>query len=103
MDGLESHINTWLNALGFVDGASLQAQMTAMKAEIAKLSDNPVVLPLPFVADSLMNLFSMPPVTQTVGDIWGDLDRPNIGKVKDKKNTPDTEPPKETSRKSVRD
>uniref|UniRef100_M1DTD8 Integrase core domain containing protein n=1 Tax=Solanum tuberosum TaxID=4113 RepID=M1DTD8_SOLTU len=102
MDGLESHLNNRINELGYVDGVSLQAQMAVLKADVATLADKPVTLPPPLVPDSLMNLFTMPPVTQPVGDIWVDLDRPKIGKGKEKKKTSDTSLPDETPREEHR-
>ncbi|KAG5606265.1 hypothetical protein H5410_027757 [Solanum commersonii] len=90
MDNLESHLNSRSNALGYVDGVSLQSQMIALKANISKLVDKSVVLPHLLVPNSLMNQLSMPPVTLPVGDILLDLERPETEKRKENKNTPNT-------------
>ncbi|KAK6796189.1 hypothetical protein RDI58_003890 [Solanum bulbocastanum] len=58
--------------------------MAAIKVEIAKLADKSVIVPPLLVTYSLMNLFSMPPVTYPVGDIKGDLSRPETAKGKGK-------------------
>lgn len=73
-----------------------------MKVDIAKLSDKPVDLPFTLAPDSMMNLFSMPPVTKTAGNILGDLDMLETRKGKGKDKNLETELPNETPREECR-
>ncbi|KAG5571224.1 hypothetical protein H5410_060990 [Solanum commersonii] len=59
IDGLETHFTSRINALSSIYAESLQAQFVTLKADIAKLADKPIEVPLTLATDSLVDLFSM--------------------------------------------
>uniref|UniRef100_M1DXD4 Integrase core domain containing protein n=1 Tax=Solanum tuberosum TaxID=4113 RepID=M1DXD4_SOLTU len=82
MDGLEVHVQDQLQAAGSVSTDEFKTQLAEMRAQISKIDEKPIYVPTPVVPESLMNLFSEPPTTQSLDDFWSDLPKRKYGKRK---------------------
>lgn len=102
IDDLEAHVNNQLQAISFIDGEALKAQMAEIRADIAKLAEKPDTMPPSVVLDSLMSLFVTPPTTQSVDDIRGKLARLSSCKRKQKDVGYDDEQQKDLSKEERR-
>ncbi|KAH0776496.1 hypothetical protein KY290_007907 [Solanum tuberosum] len=58
-----------------------------MNVDIEKLADESVEMPSTLAIDSMLDPFSMPPITQAFFGIWGDFARHKMGKDKGKKSS----------------
>uniref|UniRef100_M1DJV8 Integrase core domain containing protein n=1 Tax=Solanum tuberosum TaxID=4113 RepID=M1DJV8_SOLTU len=82
MDGLEVHVQDQLQAAGSVSTDEFKTQLAEIRAQISKLVEKQVHVPTPILPESLMNLFSEPPTTQSLDDFWSDLPKSKYGKRK---------------------
>ncbi|KAH0632841.1 hypothetical protein KY284_035627 [Solanum tuberosum] len=102
MDGLEVHVQNQLQAAGSVNAEELKIKLAEMKAKIAKLAEKPVIVPPLVVLESLLSLFTEPPITQTIDDFWGEVPKHKFGKRKHKAGVTDEELPADLSKEERR-
>lgn len=70
------------------------------ESRVSIITDKTTTFPPPLVLDSLMNLFSMPSITQPIADIWSDFAERGKGKGND--IDPESEQHEEPSGKESR-
>uniref|UniRef100_M1DJP8 Integrase core domain containing protein n=1 Tax=Solanum tuberosum TaxID=4113 RepID=M1DJP8_SOLTU len=82
MDGLENLVQDQCQAASSVDTEEFKLQLTEMRTQVAKLAEKPVQVPSLIMPDSLMQMITQAPSTQSIDDLWGEFPTSKFGKKK---------------------
>lgn len=82
IDGLKVHVQNNLQGEGLEDDKEFKAQLAEIQAEIEKPDDKPNIVDDFVVPESLISLYSEPPTSQELDDIWGDVSTEKSNKTK---------------------
>ncbi|KAH0682804.1 hypothetical protein KY285_020320 [Solanum tuberosum] len=102
MDGLEILVQDRLQGSDSVATEEFKSQLAEMRSQVAKLAEKPVLVPTMVMPNSLMQLLSQAPSTQSLDDFWGELPKSKSGKRKHKAREHDEETLVDMSREERR-
>uniref|UniRef100_M1DGK6 Integrase core domain containing protein n=1 Tax=Solanum tuberosum TaxID=4113 RepID=M1DGK6_SOLTU len=102
MDGLENLIQDRFQATGSADTEEFRIQLAEMRTQIANLDEKPAQVPTPVMPESLMQMLSRAPSTQTLDDLWGETPTSKSGKRKHITGELDEETPTDAAREARR-
>lgn len=68
---MQVHLTEHIDNLGGLDTESVHAQLVAMKANVVKLANKPAIVTPPLSTNTLMQMFTMPPGTSKLDEVWG--------------------------------
>uniref|UniRef100_M1DLY3 Putative plant transposon protein domain-containing protein n=1 Tax=Solanum tuberosum TaxID=4113 RepID=M1DLY3_SOLTU len=102
MDGLENLVQDRFQAASSADTEEFRAQLAEMRTQIAKLAEKPVQVPTTVIPESLMQMLSQVPSTQSLDDLWGEPPMSKSGKRKHKAGDLDEETPTDLAREARR-
>uniref|UniRef100_M1D9B6 Putative plant transposon protein domain-containing protein n=1 Tax=Solanum tuberosum TaxID=4113 RepID=M1D9B6_SOLTU len=89
-------------ATGSADTEEFRTQLAEMRTQIANLAEKPAQVPIPVMPESLMQILSQAPSTQTLDDLWGEPPTSKSGKRKHITGELDEETPTNPARKARR-
>jgi len=102
MDGLENLDQDSFQATGSADTEEFRAQLAKMRTQIAKLDEKPAQVSTPLIPESLIQMLSQAPSTQTLDDLWGAPPTSKSGKRKHIAGELDEETPTDPAREARR-
>uniref|UniRef100_M1DGV6 Integrase core domain containing protein n=1 Tax=Solanum tuberosum TaxID=4113 RepID=M1DGV6_SOLTU len=102
LDGLENLVQDRFQAAGSVDIEEFKSQLAEMRTQIAKLAVKPVHVPTPIMPESLMQMLTQAPSTQSIDDLWEELPTSKSGKRKHTAREIDEETPTDLAREARR-
>uniref|UniRef100_M1DF10 Integrase core domain containing protein n=1 Tax=Solanum tuberosum TaxID=4113 RepID=M1DF10_SOLTU len=102
LDGLENLVQDQFQAAGSVDTEEFKSQLAERRTQIAKLAENPVQVPTPILPESLIQMLSQAPSTQSIEDLLGELPTSKSGKRKHKNGELDEETPTDPAKEERR-
>uniref|UniRef100_M1DA00 Integrase core domain containing protein n=1 Tax=Solanum tuberosum TaxID=4113 RepID=M1DA00_SOLTU len=82
IDGLENLVQDRFQATGSADTEEFRTQLAEMRTQIANLAVKPAQVPTPVMPESLMQMLSQAPSTQTLDDLWREPPTSKSGKRK---------------------
>ncbi|KAH0720055.1 hypothetical protein KY284_005085 [Solanum tuberosum] len=102
MDGLENIVQDRCQAACSVEFEEFKSQLAEMRTQIAKLAEKPVQVPTPIMLESLMQMLTQAPSTQSIDDLWGEIPTSKFDKRKHKTRELDEETPIDPVREAKR-
>uniref|UniRef100_M1DQL5 Putative plant transposon protein domain-containing protein n=1 Tax=Solanum tuberosum TaxID=4113 RepID=M1DQL5_SOLTU len=102
VDGLENLVQDRFQATGSADTEEFRTQLAELCTQIAKLAEKPAQVPTPVMPESLMQMLSQAPSTQTLDDLWGAPPTSKSGKRKHIAGELDEETPTDSAREARR-